>query len=101
MGATLNFIDIGLKLLEENYAARRVAYITAMKEMLKKIPLTMIKSLTTEQKFQKLMTDISGGWYTETIAKGLPPINRSELGKKVQDKEYEIKKHMKLISVTN
>ena len=47
---TLDFIDIWLKLLEENYDSRRVAYITAMKEMFKKIPLTTIKSLSPKQK---------------------------------------------------
>ena len=56
LGDTLNFIDIFIKLLEENYEARRVANITAMKEMFKKISLTMIKALTPEQKVQKFMT---------------------------------------------
>ena len=49
MRATLNFIDIWLKLLEENYDARRVEYITAMKEMFKKISLTAIKSITPKR----------------------------------------------------
>ena len=31
LGATLNFIDIWLKLLYKNYEARRVAYITVTK----------------------------------------------------------------------
>ena len=52
-------------MLEENYDARHVAYITAMKDMLKQIPLTMIKELTPKQKLQKLMTYIGGGWYME------------------------------------
>ena len=59
---TLNFIDIWLKLFEENHDAIRVAYITAMKDMFKQIHITMIKALTQEQKFQKLMTEIGGGW---------------------------------------
>ena len=46
LGATLNFIYIWLKLLEQNYDARRVAYITDMKKMFKQIPLSMIKALT-------------------------------------------------------
>ena len=74
MGTTINFIDIWLKLLEDNYDTRRVEYITAMKEMFKKIPLTMIKELTPKQKFHKLMTEISDGWYIERSAKGLPPL---------------------------
>ena len=36
LGATFNFIDIWIKLLEENYGARRVAYNIAMEEILKK-----------------------------------------------------------------
>ena len=63
LGATLNFIDIFLKLFDENYYPRCVAYITAMKEMLKQIPQTMSKTLPPKQKVQKLMTDIGGGWY--------------------------------------
>ena len=63
LGATLNFIDIWIKLFDKNYDARYVAYITAMNEMFKQIPQTMSKPLTPKQKFQKLMTDIGGGWY--------------------------------------
>ena len=66
-GATLSFISICLKLLEENYDARRVAYITATKDMFKQIHLTMIKSLTPKQKFQKIMIDMGGGWYMEKL----------------------------------
>ena len=46
LGNTLNFIDIWIKILEDNYDARRVAYITAMKYMFKQIHITMIKSIT-------------------------------------------------------
>ena len=41
LGATLNFIEIWIKLLDKNYDARRIAYITAMKYIFKKIPTTM------------------------------------------------------------
>ena len=78
MCATLKFIDIWLKLFGDNYDARRVAYITTMKEMFKQIPQTMIKALTPKQKSQKLMTDIGGGWYMEKSAKVLPPLERSK-----------------------
>ena len=46
LGATINFIDIRIKLFEDNYESRCIAYITATKDMFKQIPLTMIKSLT-------------------------------------------------------
>ena len=61
LGDTLNFIGIWLKLLEDNYDTRRISYITPMKDMLKQIPLTMIKSLTPKQKLQKIMTEIGDG----------------------------------------
>ena len=61
MDATLTFIEIWIKLLDGNYDARRVAYITAMKEMFKQIPTMMTKPLFPIQKVQKLMTKIGGG----------------------------------------
>ena len=67
LGATLNFIEIWLKLLDKNYDDRRVAYFTDMKEMLIKIPTMMTKLLSTRQKVHKLMTEIGGGWYMETF----------------------------------
>ena len=65
MGATFNFTDIWLKLMEDNYDARRVAYSTDLKEMFKQILTTMTKPLSPEQKVQKLITEIGGGWYME------------------------------------
>ena len=41
LGATLNFIDIWLKLFLGDYGARCDAYVNAMTEMFKKIPLTI------------------------------------------------------------
>ena len=76
LGDNINFIDIQLKLFDESYDARCVAYITAMKEMFKKIPQTMSKQLTPKQKVQKIMTDIGGGWYMGKSAKGLLPFKR-------------------------
>ena len=90
LGVILNFINIWLKLFDENYDARHVAYITYMKDMFKQIPQTMIKVLTPKQKVQKFMIEIGGEWYTEKSAKGLPPLKRSKLSKKAQDKEDEI-----------
>ena len=59
--ATLNFIDIWLKLFDENYDARCVAYTTAMKETFKQIPQTMSKPLTPKQKVQEFVTNIGVG----------------------------------------
>ena len=47
----------------DNYDARCDAYVNAMKEMFKQIPLTMSQPLTPKQKVQKIMTNIGGGWY--------------------------------------
>ena len=49
LGATLDFIDICIKLFFENYDTRCVAYITAMEETFKQIPQTMSKELTPKQ----------------------------------------------------
>ena len=82
MGATLNFIEIWLKLLDKNYGARRVAYITSMKEMFKQIPTTMTRPLSPRQKVHKLMTEIDDGRCIEKITKGIPPLRRPKLSKK-------------------
>ena len=45
------------------------------------------KVLTPKQKVQKLMTDIGGGWYMKKIATGLPPLKRTKLSKKSQERQ--------------
>ena len=60
MGATLNFIEIWLKILEENYEVRYGMYNKAMKDMFKQIPTRMSKPLIPK-KIQELMTDIGVG----------------------------------------
>ena len=89
LGATLNFIDVWFKLFLDNYRAIFDAYVNAMKDMFKQISLTMKKRLTPKQKVQKIMTDICGGWYMKKSAKGLPPLRRTKLIKKVQERQYE------------
>ena len=42
--------------------------------MFKQTPTMITKKLSPRQKFQKLMTEISGGQYMEKITKGLPPL---------------------------
>ena len=74
LGANFNFIDIWLKLLRENYCDQSESYINAMKEMFKQIPQNVKISLTPKEKFQKLLTDIGGGWYMGKSARGLPPL---------------------------
>ena len=62
LGATLNFIDIWLKLFDQNYDVRNEAYNIAMKKMLQKIPTIKPKPLSQGKKVQKLTTEICGGW---------------------------------------
>ena len=38
------------------------------------------------------MTDIGGGWYMEKSAKGIPPLRRTKLSKKSQERQDEIQK---------
>ena len=92
MGATINFIGIFLKLLDENYGHIRVTYSKAMKDMYKQITKTTTKKVSPRQKVQKLMTEIGGEWYMEKSTKGLPPLRRPKLSKKAQEKEYKILK---------
>ena len=56
LGAIFNFIEIWIRLLEHNYKVRCGMYNKAMKDMFKKIPKNMTKSLIPRQKVQKLMT---------------------------------------------
>ena len=99
LGATLNFIDICLRIFVDDNDARCVVCINDMKYMFKKIPQTMSKALNSKQKVWKVMTYIGSGWYMEKIAKGLPPLNISKISKKAQEKYDEIQKnYMKQIS---
>ena len=40
------------------------------------------------------MTDIGGVWYMEKSARGLPPLNRTKLSKKAQERQDYIKKKL-------
>ena len=86
LGATFNFIDIWLKLIRKNYFARSESYSIAMEEMFKQIPQNVERALTSREKNQKLMTDIGGGWYLEKCKRGLPPLKRTKLSKKAQER---------------
>ena len=52
--STLNYIDKCLKLFEDYYDTRCVAYITVMKDMFKQIPQTMSKPLNTKKMSRNL-----------------------------------------------
>ena len=57
-----------------------------MEDMFKQIPQNVEKSLTSREKNQKLMTDIGGGWYLKKYERGLPPLKRTKLSKKAQER---------------
>ena len=65
-----------------------------MKEMFKQIPQNVEKPLTSREKNQKLMTDIGGGWYLKKCEWGLPPLKRTKLSKKAQDRHDLILKKL-------
>ena len=90
MGVTLNFIDIWLKLFEDNYDSICVAYKTSMKEMFKQIPLTMIKALTTKKSTETYEGNLWWMVYGKS-SKGLPPLRRSILGKNHKIRRTELK----------
>ena len=73
LGATLNFIDIWLKLFLDNYSARCDAYANAMKDMFKQICF-------------------GGEWYMKKSAKGLPLLRRTKLSKKHKKTRMKFKK---------
>ena len=50
----------------------------------------MTKPLSQSQKFQKIVTEIGGGWHMEKITKGLPPLRRPKQSKKSQKNEDDI-----------
>ena len=99
LGATINFTDIWLKFFRETFNAVCDAYINATKDMFMQIPQTIKITLTPKQKVQEIMTDIGGGWYMGKSSRRLPPLRRTKLSKKSQERQDEIKKnYMKLIS---
>ena len=51
------------------------------------IPQNVEIALTPKEKIQKLMTDIGGGLYMEKSAGGLPPLKRTKLSKKAQERQ--------------
>ena len=93
LGANINFIDIWLKLSEDNYEIRYAMYNKTMKEMFKIIPLAMSKALSPKQKVQKLMTYIGGGCYMKRISKGLPPLRRSKISKNHKRRKMKLIKY--------
>ena len=64
-----------------------------MKDMFKQILQTIKIGLTPKKKVQKLMTDIGGGWYMRKSARGLPPLRRTKLSKKSQERQDGIQKN--------
>ena len=85
LGATINFIDIWLKLFHDNFNASCDSYINDMKDMFIQKTKTIKMALTPKQKVQKPMTDIGGGWYMEKSDKGLTPFRITKLSKKSQE----------------
>ena len=79
LGATLNFIDKWIELIEDKYDKRCVAYSNPIKYIIKQIPLKIIKSLTPKQTVQKLMTEIGGELCMEKSAKVLTTLRRLTL----------------------
>ena len=91
LGATFSFIDTWLHNFCKNYFARSESYRLSLKEMFKKIPQNVEKPLTSREKNQNLMTDIGCGWYLKKCEKGLPPLKRTKLSKKAQERHDLIK----------
>ena len=52
----------------------------------------MTKPFIPRQNVQKLIIEISGGWYMEKIMKGLPPLRRQKLSKNHKRGRMKFKK---------
>ena len=66
-------------MLRGNYCAQSESYSNDMEDMFIQIPKNVEIVLTSNEKTQKLLTDIGGGWYLAKIARGLPPLNRNTI----------------------
>ena len=58
------------------------------------IPHNIEIALTPREKIQKLLTDIGGGWYMKKSVRVLPPLKRTKLSKKAQERQYYVQKKM-------
>ena len=58
-----------------------------MKDIFMQIPQNVERALTSGEKTQKLLTDIGGGWYLAKSVRGLPPLKRTKLSKKAQERQ--------------
>ena len=65
-----------------------------MKEMFMQIPQNVEITITSKEKIQKLLTDIGGGWYMKKCSRGLPPLKRTKLSKKAQERQDEFQKKL-------
>ena len=81
-------------MLRENYCARSESYINATEEMFMQIPQKFERALTSKEKKEKLLTDIGGGWYLEKNSRGLPPLKRTKLSKKAQERQDYIQNEL-------
>ena len=65
-----------------------------MEKMFMQIRQNVERSPTSKEKIQKLLTDIGGGWYLAKSARGLPPLKRTKLSKKAQERKDYIQKKL-------
>ena len=62
--------------------------------MFMQIPQNVERALTSKEKTQKLLTDIGGGWYMAKSARVLPPLKRTKLSQKSQERKDYIQKKL-------
>ena len=59
--------------------------------MFQKTPVELPKPPSTKRKHQSLLHYIGAGWYMNKLSENLPPLKKSEIIKKAQEMEDEIK----------
>ena len=62
--------------------------------MFQKTPVDLPKELSYKKKRQSLLHAIGGGWFMNKINDKLPPLKKRKISKRLQEKEYEIKRNL-------
>ena len=83
-----------MQALEDNFLEFCSMYFFAMKNMFNKTPVELPKPHSPREKYQSLLYDIGVGWYMRKLSEKLPPLKKSKLSKKSQEKEDEIKRNL-------
>ena len=66
-------------------------YFETMINMFQKIPFELPKPLSNKERRQSLLHAVGGDWWLKKINEKIPPLKKRRLGRKLQEKEGEIR----------